>query len=54
MKALLEKQMLMNKLVSERQQEMEKELQQRRQLDPLLNEILESPKIKQKLKMLGG
>jgi integrase len=54
LKAMLEKQMMTNKLFNERQEEMQRELEQRRQLDPLLNQLLDSPQIKQKLKMLGG
>ncbi|VVB80483.1 Tyrosine recombinase XerA [uncultured archaeon] len=54
MKAVLEKQLLMNKLVSERQQEMENELNQRRSLDPLLTELLNMPGIKEMLSKMGG
>jgi len=53
MKALLEKQMLMNKIFNEKQEEMQAELEQRRQLDPLLKELMESPAIKQKLATLA-
>lgn len=49
MKSLLEKQMLMNKIMLERQQEMESELTKRRKIDPLLKELLENPQILSKI-----
>ena len=49
MKSILEKQMLMNRLVNERQEEMQKELEQRRKLDPLLNQLLENPQVLAKI-----
>lgn len=49
MKTLLEKQMLLNKIMTERQQEMETELTKRREIDPFLKKLLGNQELMNKL-----